>query len=183
MLTLTEVIERGWTRATVKRHLGEPDDTRGNPQFRSGHPMKLYALSRVAAMGADPTVAASLESARTARIRLRCRKSVEILRAEQRREHERGDTATPEFVDGRVFNEVRHNQTNYDQLTANASPPVYDVLVRRFADAIVDRYPELAAAAEAFGEMKDGNSAMLAQIEAELRREQVSRRRPPATGR
>jgi hypothetical protein len=42
---------RGWTGSLIKRFLGEPDKTAPNPHYRcTGAPMRLYLLSRVAAV-------------------------------------------------------------------------------------------------------------------------------------
>ena len=46
-VTLSKLKERGWTTALVKRFLGEPDELRANPHFRSGPKMKLYNRQRV----------------------------------------------------------------------------------------------------------------------------------------
>lgn len=46
-LTLTALLERGWTRAAVTRFLGDADATRPNPRYRSASPVRLYALARV----------------------------------------------------------------------------------------------------------------------------------------
>lgn len=46
-LTVPALKERGWTEAMVKRFLGEPDQFRDNPRYRSAAPMRLYAAQRV----------------------------------------------------------------------------------------------------------------------------------------
>lgn len=46
-LTQSQLRERGWTPALIKKFLGTPDAERTNPHYRSAAPMLLYALSRV----------------------------------------------------------------------------------------------------------------------------------------
>jgi nucleosome binding factor SPN SPT16 subunit len=46
-VTVSELRKRGWTDALISRFLGEPDDRRQNPHYRSGPPMKLYNTHRV----------------------------------------------------------------------------------------------------------------------------------------
>lgn len=48
-LSLTGLRARGWTPATIRRFLGEPDATRPNPVFRNRAPMQLFEASRVEA--------------------------------------------------------------------------------------------------------------------------------------
>lgn len=45
--TKTELKERGWTDAMIKKFLPEPDKTRPNPMFKKGAPVCLYLLERV----------------------------------------------------------------------------------------------------------------------------------------
>lgn len=47
LLSSTQLKERGWTPALVKKFLGLPDATKPNPYYRSAAPMQLYALARV----------------------------------------------------------------------------------------------------------------------------------------
>ena len=42
------LIERGWTASAIDRWLGSPDDFARNPHHKSGPPMLLYSLRRVA---------------------------------------------------------------------------------------------------------------------------------------
>ncbi len=46
-LIKTDLKKRGWTDSLVQRFLPEPDETRVNPHYRSGPPMRLYRLKRV----------------------------------------------------------------------------------------------------------------------------------------
>jgi hypothetical protein len=46
-LSMQGVLERGWTRIMVDTLLGEPDDWRDNPKYRSAAPMRLYDHARV----------------------------------------------------------------------------------------------------------------------------------------
>jgi hypothetical protein len=46
-ISLSALLDRGWTRAMVTRLLGEPDTRKPNPRYRSAAPMRLYALERV----------------------------------------------------------------------------------------------------------------------------------------
>jgi hypothetical protein len=45
--------ERGWTPVMVRDFLGEPDDTRPNPRYRSAAPMRLWTLAKVEAAEAS----------------------------------------------------------------------------------------------------------------------------------
>ncbi len=47
LLATTQLKERGWTPALVKKLLGAPDVKRPNPYYRSAAPMQLYASERV----------------------------------------------------------------------------------------------------------------------------------------
>ncbi len=47
MLTLSKVMERGWTKHLVERFLGEPHERRTNARDPSRNPMRLYLLSDV----------------------------------------------------------------------------------------------------------------------------------------
>jgi hypothetical protein len=47
MLTKTDLEERGWTGALIKRFLPPPDKEIPNPIYRSSSSMKLYFLERV----------------------------------------------------------------------------------------------------------------------------------------
>lgn len=47
LLTLTDVLARGWSRQLVDQLLGSPDETKHNPHYRSAAPMRLYSLARV----------------------------------------------------------------------------------------------------------------------------------------
>jgi hypothetical protein len=57
MITMPQLRERGWTPVMVRDLLGEPDEQRRNPVYRSAAPMRLYAAERVAAAEADPRFA------------------------------------------------------------------------------------------------------------------------------
>jgi hypothetical protein len=46
-LTLSELKDRGWTQSLITLFLGDPDELRTNPRYRSGPPMKLYGMRRV----------------------------------------------------------------------------------------------------------------------------------------
>ena len=46
-LTLTQLLERGWTRTIVRDLLGEEDQRRRNPFYRKAAPMRLWSLERV----------------------------------------------------------------------------------------------------------------------------------------
>src|SRR5690606_27438593 len=41
---------RNWTEAAIKRFLGEPDDTKPNPHYKSGPPMRLWLKERAEAV-------------------------------------------------------------------------------------------------------------------------------------
>jgi hypothetical protein len=47
MYTKTELISRGWTSRSIELFLGEPDELRRNPKYKSAAPMRLYATARV----------------------------------------------------------------------------------------------------------------------------------------
>jgi len=46
-LTATQLKARGWTDALIRDLLGAPDQTRVNPHYRSGPPMRLYEVGRI----------------------------------------------------------------------------------------------------------------------------------------
>jgi hypothetical protein len=62
-LTMTALIERGWTRSMITKLLGEPDDLADNPYYRSGAPTKLYAMARIEAAEASREFAAAAAKA------------------------------------------------------------------------------------------------------------------------
>lgn len=47
MLTQTEIKDRGWNATMIRQFLGEPDEERRNPFYRSMPPMKLFKVKRV----------------------------------------------------------------------------------------------------------------------------------------
>ena len=47
MLTKSQLLERGWTSKSIEMFLGEPDERRQNPMYRSAAPMCLYDEKRV----------------------------------------------------------------------------------------------------------------------------------------
>lgn len=47
LLGVPELRTRGWTATAIEKFLGTPDDTRLNPYYRSGPPMKFFLNSRV----------------------------------------------------------------------------------------------------------------------------------------
>lgn len=53
-ITKAQIKSRGWTDGTIKRFLGEPDQLKTNPHYRSGPPMQLYILTRVTEAEALP---------------------------------------------------------------------------------------------------------------------------------
>lgn len=66
-LILRSVLARGWTRMMVDDLLGEPDDRRDNPKYRSAAPMRLYDYERIVAAEATPEFADRLEKANARR--------------------------------------------------------------------------------------------------------------------
>ena len=48
-LTASKVRERGWTEEMIDEFLGEPDERKPNPKYRSPYPMRLYLQKRVLA--------------------------------------------------------------------------------------------------------------------------------------
>lgn len=46
-ITPTGLKARGWTEAMIKQYLGEPDELKPNPYYKSAAPMRLYNLKRV----------------------------------------------------------------------------------------------------------------------------------------
>src|SRR5689334_8856337 len=45
--TASELHKRGWTDSLVRRLLGDRDERKPNPHYRSGPPMRLYKTRRV----------------------------------------------------------------------------------------------------------------------------------------
>lgn len=64
MITKKELKERGWTDATIRDYLGQPDALKLNPYFRSGPKMQLYSLNRINQVEQKPEVVSALEGAR-----------------------------------------------------------------------------------------------------------------------
>ncbi len=54
LITKTQLKERGWTDAGIKRFLRQADCTKENPHYRCAPPMKLFRVSRVEAAEATP---------------------------------------------------------------------------------------------------------------------------------
>lgn len=46
-LARSQVLKRGWTKGLIDRFLGDADELRENPYYRSSSPMKLYKAQRV----------------------------------------------------------------------------------------------------------------------------------------
>lgn len=46
-ITPTGLKARGWSEAMIKQYLGEPDELKPNPYYKSAAPMRLYSLKRV----------------------------------------------------------------------------------------------------------------------------------------
>ena len=44
---MTDVKSRGWNDAMIRRFLGDPDEIKANPRFKSASPMKLYRTGRI----------------------------------------------------------------------------------------------------------------------------------------
>lgn len=59
--------QRGWTDGLIKKHLGEPDELRSNPHYKSGPQMRLFRLARVEEVEAMPDVATDLAKAKARR--------------------------------------------------------------------------------------------------------------------
>ena len=57
MLTMAQLRERGWTPAMVRDLLGEPDELRRNPVYRSAAPMRLWAAGRMTVAEVTPRLA------------------------------------------------------------------------------------------------------------------------------
>jgi hypothetical protein len=53
-LTFSKLEKRGWTKALIKRILGDPDEVKLNPYRRSGPRMRLYETKRVEQAEASP---------------------------------------------------------------------------------------------------------------------------------
>jgi len=47
LLPTSALKERGWTDSLIKKFLGEPDEKRENPHYRSAAPMRMYNPDRV----------------------------------------------------------------------------------------------------------------------------------------
>lgn len=78
-LTAPQLKERGWTAAMIRDLLGDPDELRPNPRYRSAAPMRLWSADRVAAIesGADFTARLTASKKRSA---------VSVAAADRRRE-------------------------------------------------------------------------------------------------
>lgn len=60
LITKSTAIEQGWTEGLIKKFLGEPDELKTNPNYKSGPPMRLYNIERIAETAARPEVATAL---------------------------------------------------------------------------------------------------------------------------
>ncbi|MEB4210983.1 hypothetical protein [Mycobacterium sp. 94-17] len=67
-MTMPQLKERGWTQAMVRDLLGDPDQLRPNPRYRSAAPMRLYSADRVTAVeaGEDFTIRVMASKKRSA---------------------------------------------------------------------------------------------------------------------
>ncbi|MDI4663671.1 hypothetical protein K9U40_04900 [Xanthobacter autotrophicus] len=59
--------ERGWTDTMVQKFLGDPDQLKPNPNYRSGPKMRLYRLDRIEEAEATELVREALSKARASR--------------------------------------------------------------------------------------------------------------------
>ena len=173
MVTKTKLRERGWTPKLIEDLLGEPDETRLNPRYRSGHLMCLWDARRVQDAEQDyvfvqaqerlaglrtkakARAAAARETeiawARTTPILLQAAQglSLKTLRKEV--------IAVGRVGGGLLLAHIRHRRTNYDALTSKVracNPDAYLVICERVTDTIVSRWPDLRAAGERFMERK-----------------------------
>ena len=60
--TATQLKARGWTDALIRDLLGAPDQTRINPHYRSGPPMRLYEVRRIEKVEGSAAWAARAEA-------------------------------------------------------------------------------------------------------------------------
>lgn len=90
LLTASKIKERGWTDTMINRFLGEPDQRKTNPHYRSGPPMRLFALARIEATEQRPDVNEQIAKtlARRPARKAAARKAVETKTAQLLREVE-----------------------------------------------------------------------------------------------
>ena len=67
MDTPTAMKKRGWTEQLIASLLGEPDDIKPNPHYRSGPAMKLYSSERVEEAEKSPEFIAAQEGRKARR--------------------------------------------------------------------------------------------------------------------
>ena len=77
--TATQLKARGWTDALIRDLLGAPDQTRINPHYRSGPPMRLYEVRRIEKVEGSAAWAARAEA--TSRRKEGASRAVETKRA------------------------------------------------------------------------------------------------------
>lgn len=65
LLSVPQLKDRGWTDAMIRDLLGEPDDTRQNPNGVNKPRMKMWLVSRVDEVECDPAFSDRLDQART----------------------------------------------------------------------------------------------------------------------
>lgn len=82
LLTATQLKARGWTDALIRDLLGAPDQTRINPHYRSGPPMRLYEVGRIEKVEGSAAWAARAEA--TQRRKKGAAQAVETKRANLR---------------------------------------------------------------------------------------------------
>ena len=82
LLTATQIKARGWTATLIRDLLGAPDQTRINPHYRSGPPMRLSEVGRIEKVEVSAAWAARAEA--TQRRKKGAARAVETKRANLR---------------------------------------------------------------------------------------------------
>lgn len=102
-LSTAELTERGWSKSMIPRFLGEHDEEKRNPFYRSASPMKLYLRERAQSVeGSDDF--------KKAREKAAIRSEAATLRAEQ----------AAQTLTQSVLSKVKLHKMDYEQLRAKA---------------------------------------------------------------
>jgi len=115
LLTATQLKARGWTDALIRDLLGAPDQTRINPHYRSGPPMRLYEVRRIEKVEGSAAWAARAEA--TSRRKEGASRAVETKRAKLQVHLEAVEINLP-MIDADALTQLacdHYNQRQYDR--------------------------------------------------------------------
>jgi len=151
-LSMPQLRERGWTPAMVRDLLGEPDELRPNPAYRTAPPMRLWSAERVADAEADPgfTARKSRAQSRSApSAKAAGRKRDELLEKVSAVEISVPQMAWNTLVRGACAHynalQLARGNDDYDQATPDSDPAFLErIAVNYLRHELSDYEPELA---------------------------------------